>query len=191
MPNEQPMQQSARGVAITTPPRNDGEHLSLRAAQSYDYELQFQLYAGIRAQEMALMTEWNAAQREAFLRFQHKAQQRRYRQRYPHARYDIVCRCEQGIGRLFVDARDDVLELIDITLLAPYRGQGIGTTLLRALLAEALQENKRVQLQVEADNPAIALYQRLGFTPAGLVSFYQILHWRPECHHLYHHLASR
>jgi len=44
-----------------------------------------------------------------------------------------------------------------------FRGRGIGTCLLDTLLDRASQRHRAVSLSVSRDNPAIALYQRLGF----------------------------
>jgi ribosomal protein S18 acetylase RimI-like enzyme len=45
------------------------------------------------------------------------------------------------------------------------RGQGIGTALLRALISKAVKDGlKALSLSVEADNPAIRLYERAGFS---------------------------
>ncbi len=59
----------------------------------------------------------------------------------------------------------DVPEL-SITVWSGYRGEGVGA----ALLGEALQEARRrglrqVSLSVEAGNPSVCLYRRLGFRP--------------------------
>lgn len=51
-----------------------------------------------------------------------------------------------------------------IALLPSYCGQGIGTYLLTQLLALARPRYSAVCLSVRADNPAMRLYQRLGFT---------------------------
>lgn len=68
---------------------------------------------------------------------------------------------DPGFG--FVGA--DVPEL-SIGLVAPWRGHGIGTAMLIELLARADAEGlDRVSLSVEADNPALRLYERLGFVP--------------------------
>jgi ribosomal protein S18 acetylase RimI-like enzyme len=53
--------------------------------------------------------------------------------------------------------------LIDIALLPQYRNQGIGSTLLRELLADAARAGCAVSLKVENTNPAARLYERLGF----------------------------
>ena len=44
-----------------------------------------------------------------------------------------------------------------------YRGQGIGTRLLNQLLNHASSQLLSVSLSVRADNPALRLYERLGF----------------------------
>lgn len=55
-------------------------------------------------------------------------------------------------------------------IIAPeYRGKGIGTTLMRNLmhLAKTRFHIELLHLQVYAENPAIRLYERLGFTEFG------------------------
>ena len=54
----------------------------------------------------------------------------------------------------------------EISVLPSHRRRGIGTALLGALQREArIQRIDRLSLSVEQDNPAIALYERLGFRP--------------------------
>ncbi len=48
-------------------------------------------------------------------------------------------------------------------VLPEYRGKGIGTTLLMHLLQAASVEYKSVSLSVSLDNPALRLYERIGF----------------------------
>lgn len=43
------------------------------------------------------------------------------------------------------------------------RGQGVGLSLLRALIAEAIRRELRLCLNVRQTNPAVRLYERLGF----------------------------
>ncbi len=53
--------------------------------------------------------------------------------------------------------------LRDIELIAAERNRGIGTAILRALLALAQAEGRAVELLVLKHNPAQRLYARLGF----------------------------
>jgi len=54
---------------------------------------------------------------------------------------------------------------MDIALLPDHRGAGIGTRLVRELLDEGARTGKRVSIHVEKHNPALRLYERLGFAP--------------------------
>lgn len=47
------------------------------------------------------------------------------------------------------------------------RGQGVGTALLEALIAQAREAGfPGLSLSLDPRNPAVRLYQRLGFEPA-------------------------
>lgn len=60
---------------------------------------------------------------------------------------------------------EDVGELT-LGVLPHARGQGAGTALLLALVDNARQQGMRgLSLSVERDNPAVALYRRVGFLP--------------------------
>lgn len=59
---------------------------------------------------------------------------------------------------------DDQTPSLAISLYAAYRGKGIGTALLRAMLGLLYSEGyKKVSLSVQKANPAARLYERLGF----------------------------
>ena len=61
---------------------------------------------------------------------------------------------------------EDVPELA-LAVFAAQRGRGIGTALLEDLIREATaRELPGLSLSVARDNPALALYQRLGFSVA-------------------------
>ena len=63
---------------------------------------------------------------------------------------------------------DDATPSFSISLFEEYRGHGIGTALMRRML-EALETAgyARVSLSVQKDNPALRLYERLGFRIVG------------------------
>jgi ribosomal protein S18 acetylase RimI-like enzyme len=58
---------------------------------------------------------------------------------------------------------DSTTPEIAIGVVPEFRGQGIGTRLLEALLAEATPRFEAICLSVEFENPALRLYERLGF----------------------------
>jgi ribosomal protein S18 acetylase RimI-like enzyme len=59
---------------------------------------------------------------------------------------------------------DEATPELSIALLPEYRGQGIGTQLMQALLDALKPLAARVSLSVQRANPAFRLYQRLGFS---------------------------
>jgi len=58
---------------------------------------------------------------------------------------------------------DEKTPELGIALLPEYRGQGIGTALLQKLLEAAHNLYPAIALSVSPNNPAIRLYERLGF----------------------------
>ena len=86
----------------------------------------------------------------------------------------------EPIGRLYVDRRTDEIRIIDIALLAEHRKKGIGSELMGDILAEACNADLPVRIYVEQFNPALHLYERLGFSQANQVGMYYLMEWRPE-----------
>ena len=63
---------------------------------------------------------------------------------------------------------DDATPELSVAVLPEYRGKGIGTRLLTELLQVASNYYPAVSLSVAGDNPALRLYQRLGFEIVGM-----------------------
>ncbi|HVK56321.1 MAG TPA: GNAT family N-acetyltransferase [Burkholderiales bacterium] len=147
----------------------------MRSINDSDSDFLLALYAGARWDELA-QTPWTEAEKRRFLRDQFALQQQHYQAHYPGAIRNIIHRKQRDIGRIDWIMLDTELLLIDIALLPAYRKQGVGSSLLRDLQQRAGQSGKPVTLSVTHFNPAIALYQRLGFrkvTESGL-------HWRMQ-----------
>jgi len=62
---------------------------------------------------------------------------------------------------------DDQTPELAIAVLPAYLGCGIGTALLHRILQEARLQYPAIALNVRANNPALNLYQRLGFQVVG------------------------
>jgi ribosomal protein S18 acetylase RimI-like enzyme len=152
---------------------------TLRPAVPQDWEFLFRLYASTRAHEVAAFG-WPAAQQEAFLRMQFNAQQQWYETVYSHAEHQIIETTSQPIGRMIVSRERDAIHLVDISLLPDYRGQGIGGELIRSLINQSARLGAALRLQVLKTNPALRLYQRLGFVPTGGDQMYVHMELRPK-----------
>ncbi|BAN47408.1 GNAT family N-acetyltransferase [Metapseudomonas resinovorans] len=140
--------------------------LNLRPIEGADQAFLRELYASSRADEMAAVP-WDDATKTAFLTQQFNAQHSYYQTHYHDADFSVVCHRNEPIGRLYVFRGPSVLNLIDVSLLPEWRGQGIGTGFLRALVDEADAAAKSIRLFVEPGNPAKRLYERFGFTVTG------------------------
>jgi GNAT superfamily N-acetyltransferase len=71
------------------------------------------------------------------------------------------------------------VRLVDISLLPEHRNRGVGTAIIRDIIAECASLGKPLALQVRKVNPAARLYARLGFTMAGEDEFYIQMRWEP------------
>lgn len=136
--------------------------LALRPARPQDRPFLLALYASTREQELA-QVPFAPEQKAAFLEQQFAAQSAHYAAQFPSASFDVVEVGGEPGGRLIVDRGDGAIAVVDIALLAPLRGRGIGTRLLAPLLAESDARGLPVTLHVERFNPAQRLYARLGF----------------------------
>lgn len=142
-----------------------GPLIELHPVAKSDREFLFQVYASTRAGELAVVP-WDGAQKEAFLRAQFDAQDRWYHTQYTRVTYDVIAVDGEPAGRLYVRRGETEIRIMDISLLPEHRGCGVGTALLGSLLAEADASGKRVTIHVERMNPALQLYERLGFSIA-------------------------
>jgi GNAT superfamily N-acetyltransferase len=151
--------------------------ISLRSCTSADRAFLLELYAETRAEELAGVG-WDAAARQAFLRMQFEAQDRGYLQAHPAASFDVIVVDGEAAGRLYVDRAGEALHVIEIALVGPHRGRGVGTALLRDLLDEAGGDGRPVTLNVLSGSPARRLYERLGFAVVRADAIYTDMQWR-------------
>jgi ribosomal protein S18 acetylase RimI-like enzyme len=68
-----------------------------------------------------------------------------------------------AVGVLMVERFPTHIQLVQIYLLPEYQRLGIGTVLLKNLMAEAQQSQIPVRLKVMIINPAKLFYEKLGF----------------------------
>ena len=158
-------------IVIETPP-------TLRPVLPEDREYLFQVYASTRQEELSVV-DWDERQKEQFLRQQFDAQDRTYRANYAGAEFQVIVWKGEPVGRLYLHRQPCEIRIMDIALLPAFRSQGLGTFILSTILAEGDRAGVPVTIHVERFNPALRLYQRLGFVQAEDRGVYWFLTRRP------------
>ena len=153
------------------------EAVTLRPIGPDDQPFLYDVYASTRVGELASVP-WDDLQKAAFLRMQFEAQDRYYHEVYPNGAFDVILIEGEPAGRLYVNRGPDEVRIIDIAMLPSYRNRRIGTHLIGALQAEAALARKPLRIHVERFNPALRLYERLGFQPIADRGVYLFLEWR-------------
>jgi ribosomal protein S18 acetylase RimI-like enzyme len=91
----------------------------------------------------------------------------RFREHFDPAPYQVVVIDGRDVGAVAVERRAGELFLADIEVLPEWRGRGLGTAIVGAVVAEARRRGLPAALQVLKVNPARRLYERLGFRVVG------------------------
>ena len=153
--------------------------ISFRPIGPEDRDFLYAVYASTREEELAVLA-WSRSEKDAFLKMQFDAQHRYYQQQFSKAAFDLILLDGQPIGRLYVDRSTEENHIIDIALLPQHRKLGIGSRLLREIQEESAQAQKPILIYVEKNNPAMKLYQKLGFVPVSDTGVYLAMRWSPE-----------
>lgn len=87
----------------------------------------------------------------------------------------------RAAGGLWLETRPDVLYVADFQVLPELQGRGIGTAVLRTLIAEAVERGVPIGLAVLPANPrAQRLYERLGFRVVGREDPFIYMRYEPR-----------
>jgi GNAT superfamily N-acetyltransferase len=125
--------------------------IALRPAGAQDFEYCERLYfAGMKS----IIAELNldmAAQAVSF------------REQWALEQVRIIAVGSSEVGWLQSTMRDDGLFVAQLFVDGPFQRQGIGTEAMNRLIGEAARLHQAVRLAVVKINPALRLYERLGF----------------------------
>jgi ribosomal protein S18 acetylase RimI-like enzyme len=155
-------------ATVSTPPPQltpdlEAMGVALRLRRDADADFLCDVYVAHRWPEMAA-TGWPPQTCLAFLRDQHRLQDLNYRKFCDGAAWCVIEVGGERAGRLYLFLRDGDLRLMDIALMPAYRNRGVGGALIRAIQDQAAGLGAaKVSLYVEGANPALRLYERLGF----------------------------
>lgn len=152
--------------------------VSLRPRREDDLAFLARLYGSTRADEMAQLS-WSMEEKNAFLTMQFEAQTRHYDEHFADAEFLLIERDNEPIGRLYLQRREDEIRIVDIALLPDHRQRGIGGRLLRRVLEEAADSGRVVRIHVECNNPALGMYEHLGFRLVDDLGVYHLMEWAP------------
>lgn len=148
--------------------------IHLRPATADDLAFLARVYASTREEELRPVP-WSDEQKLAFLQMQFEAQHAEYHSRYPDASFNVIELDGTPAGRLYVHRREREIRIVDISLLPEHRAKGAGTSLLENLIRESETAGKPLTIHVETLNPAMRLYQKLGFRPIGETGVYLLM----------------
>ena len=157
-----------------------GEVLSLRSVAKSDEEFLLSVYAGTRESELSQVT-WADGQREAFVRWQFEMQRQQYDARFPDAEYKVILVNDEPAGRIWIGRSNSEIRLLDIAVTPAFQNRGVGTRLLKELIAESDRSGKRLRHMVFVlNNDAHRFYERLGFVEIEDVGGYKHMEYKRD-----------
>lgn len=152
-------------------------NVTMRSVSSNDEEFLIGLYASTRADELA-QVPWDESQRDSFVRMQFAAQQQDYRRRFPEGEHHLLLLDGLPAGHVYLARSEPEIRILDLALLTEHRNKGIGTMIIMDLLDEANRTHKPVRVYVETLNPALGLFERLGFKRTEDIGSHLLMEWR-------------
>jgi len=125
--------------------------ISFRQALDQDFDYCKRIYFG----EM----EWIIKE----LHLDTAAQAASFQQQWDPTQVRIIALDGSDVGWLQTLTQDDELFVAQMFVDRPFQRRGIGTEVMKRLIAEAARVNQTMRLNVVKINPAMRLYERLGF----------------------------
>ena len=120
-----------------------------------------------------------------FLRDQARTQRRAFGLQFPGGEHWALQMGDRTVGRVIVapdapPAPTRALRLVDIAVLPPDRGRGIGGWAVREVMRRARRAAVPLRLRLPAENPARHLFETLGFRATGADRDGQVgMEWAP------------
>jgi RimJ/RimL family protein N-acetyltransferase len=153
--------------------------INFRKINDDDFPFLRKLYRSTREDELSLsnMTE---EEKQKFIDFQFNAQHTYYKSAYASAELKIILLNNSPVGRLYLWRTENQIRIMDISLLPGFCGKGIGTKILKSLIRESEESQKKLNIHVEYYNPALKLYKRLGFQKTDDTGVYYFMERTPQ-----------
>jgi len=134
----------------------------LRAALWEDNPFLEALYADAHGPEFASLS-LPAPDLAHLVALRFKAERMAFATQLLDADHNIIWVDDHRIGRVLLNETPTEIQLVDLALLTPLRGAGVGASIIEQLQTYAAQHNLPLRLSVHPRNPATRLFERLGF----------------------------
>jgi ribosomal protein S18 acetylase RimI-like enzyme len=151
-----------------------------RLATPQDEAFLFRLFAEDSADQLAA-SGIPELQVQKLVEMQYRGRRTTYAARYPQAENRILITADgKAGGRVLIDRKPAPWHIVDIGVLAADRGKGLATRAIEECQAQCRKAQMRLELQVNPDNPARRLYERLGFRAIQETEISIEMVWTPE-----------
>jgi len=124
------------------------------------------LYADVHGPEFASLS-LPAPALTQFVALKFKAERMAFATQFPDADHNIIWLGEHRLGRILLNETPTEVQLIDLALLTPFRGFGVGTTIIQQLQLHTFERSLPLRLSIDPQNPAARLFHRLDFVNIG------------------------
>jgi len=153
--------------------------ISFRKVTNDDFAFLQKVYRSTREEELS-QANMSEDDKSRFIEFQFNAQHKHYSQAYKGAEFNLILLDDKPAGRLYVWRTESQIRIMDIALLPDFQGKGIGTKILQSIIQESEKSEKKLNIHVEYFNPALRLYERLGFKKMDDTGIYYFLERLPQ-----------
>lgn len=155
---------------MTSMPTATSCRCTLRPARPEDEPFLFRLFA--ESQEQLALLRSNEVLWQSLVEMQYRGRKLSYAATFPEASDSVVCLDDGAggntpVGRLLVDRKAERWRIVNVSVLAAYRHRGLGTSVLKECQAQCREAGATLELEVARQNPAVRLYQRIGFRVTG------------------------
>jgi len=117
---------------------------------------------------------------ENLLAMQYRSRANSYRNQFPEARWSIVESADGPIGELIEHDEADAIYVVDIALLPDQQRRGIGSALIRALMADGAARGGVRALVLVSNEASRRMFRGLGFAETWDDGAAHVeLRWRP------------
>jgi GNAT superfamily N-acetyltransferase len=144
-----------------------------------DFPFLRKVYRSTREEELS-QANMSEEDKSRFIEFQFNAQHLHYSQAYKDAEFNLILLDDKPVGRLYIWRTETQIRIMDIALLPDFQGKGIGTKILQSIIQESEKSGKKVTMHVEYFNPALRLYERLGFKKVDDSGIYFYMERQPK-----------